>query len=178
MEFAKKLLNFHDAFRNDEPQFSDLDSKKGETALLVLGQRPNISLEEGFAEMVLIGHVVFVGTLSGEALGIRRNKPYVPNICFDLTFDSTKQDGFRNPNRVTFNDLSFVQIEGLGKDEATSPLQTMGGEIVLIVNKNWPKTFQIPPQTNQFWRVSTFLTNGGFIAAGYGLLTNAGPVQK
>ena len=103
---------------------------------------------------------------------------YDPNICFDLIFDSTKQPSFSNPNDVTFNELKFVQFEGLGKEEVQPPLRVIGGQIVLTVNGFWPKTFLIPPQTNQFWRVSCFETNGEFVPAGYGLVTNSTNSQQ
>ncbi len=163
--------DLHETGPNSEPLFSNVEMNKSETVLLVFGKHSNSDSEEGLAEMGIVGQVVFVGRIGA------RHPIYDPNICFDLIFDSTKQPNFWNPNDVTFNELKFVQIEGLGKDELQLPIEVIEGRIVLSVNGFWPKTFLIPQQTNQFWRVSSFETNNEFVAAGYGILTNAQPVK-
>jgi len=167
IQFVK---NLHQTLPNDEPVFSNEEMNKSEGALLIFDTLPNNDPETGIAEMGIEAQVVFLGTV------VSNNLPYVPNICFDLTFDSragrTGDVGLWNPNAVTFNELKFVQIEGLGNNEVQPPLEVIGGEIVVCVNGSWQKTFLIPPQTNQFWRVSSFETNNAFVPAGYGLVTN------
>jgi hypothetical protein len=170
-EFA---TNLHQAWNGGEPEFSDLEMKKGETVLLTFWESPINGPSSDVAVIGIVAQVVFVGTEMGKVTGVRRAMPYVPNICFDLSFNNPNVE---NLNAVTFNELKYVQISGLGRDEVLPPLQVLGGEITLVAGA-WPKTFLIPPQTNQFWRVSCFETNGEFVAAGYGTITNSEALQK
>jgi hypothetical protein len=170
-KFVDNLYNSRFAFSHDEPQFSDLEMQKNEWVVLIFCKSPISNAASDVATLGIKAQVVFVGTELSEGIGIRKEKPYVPNICFDLTFNNSN---ISNPNEVTFNELKYVQIEGLGRDEVQQPLEVLGGEITLVAGE-WPKTFLIPSQTNQFWRVSSFETNGAYVPAGYGLLTNSYP---
>ncbi|MGA2280049.1 MAG: hypothetical protein ABSG80_07095 [Verrucomicrobiota bacterium] len=170
MQFVR---NLHQVSANSEPIFSPAQMQKGETAILYLAKHP--MNDPGAVEMGVVAQVVFVGTVLGEGIGVRKSLPYVPNICFDLSFNS-QQSGVWNLNDVTFNELNFVQIVGVGRDEVLTPMVVIGGEIDLKLGL-WRKTFLIPPQTNQFWRVSSFKTNGAFVPAGYGLVTNSVPAR-
>jgi hypothetical protein len=170
-QFARSL---HEAWHGSEPEYSDLEMKKGETVLLIFWKSPINDPNNGVAVIGLVANVVFVGTELGQGIAVRKELPYVPNICFDFVFNNSQVE---NLNEVTFNELKYVQVEGLGKDEVQNPLEVIGGEITISAGE-WPKTFLIPAQTNRFWRVSSFETNGAFIPAGYGLVTNAAPEQK
>jgi hypothetical protein len=136
---------------------------------LLFGKSPTEAPLEPPGSVVIVGWIDSVNTISDDS------KPYVPNFGFVLHFSG---GSLWNRDAVTFNELKFVQIEGLGNaGEVQPPLEVIGGQITLKVNLDWPKTFRIPKQTNQFWRVSSLETNGEFVPAGYGNLTNSSPAK-
>jgi len=134
-QFAMSLPQ---AFPDEEEQYSDSEIKKNETALFIFGKSPINEPQNGAVKMGGVAQVVFIGTLAGESIGIKRSKPYSPNICFDLRFDF---GSVWNPNNVTINELKYVQIEYIGNGLIAPPSEVIGGKFVVFANKNWPKTF-------------------------------------
>jgi hypothetical protein len=136
-----------------------------ESVELVFAKKPNDSPSEPVgSDIPIAGFIDSVNTVVDDA------KPYVPNFAFVLHFSGSD---LWNPDSLNFNEMKFAQIIGLGNaGEVQSPLEVIGGQIHLNVNRDWPKTFKIPKQTNQFWRASSLETNDAFVPAGYGNLTN------
>jgi len=166
--------NLHQILENREGINFDLTTstkleQNPESVLLFFGKSPLESLPQSTGAIEIVGWIDSVNTIASDS------KPYAPNLAFVLHFS---QSDLFNKNSLTFNELKFVQIEGLGNaGEVQPPLEVIGGQIDLRVNLDWPKTFLIPKQTNQFWGVSSFESDGKFIADGYGVLTNSPPTK-
>lgn len=169
-DFEKKLAqSLHQILADKSGIHFDLNAsdrmrQNPESVELFFGEFPNESPSNPPNSIFTIGWIDSINTVVDDS------KPYVPNLFFVLSFDS---GNFWNPDALTFNKLKFVQIGGLGRNgEIEPPMEVIGGRIVLKANRDWSKEFSFPKQRNQFFRVSSFETNGTDVPAGYGNLTN------
>jgi hypothetical protein len=132
-------LHLRSLYSNPNMPLSDEEElRKGRTALFQFGEHPS---DDFGSEIPVVGWIGSIRCFEGIS------KTNDGNIRFDIFFDSAKSGApVWNPKDITYNKLKSVTF--WVSNEWPPPAGIVGGQIDLLVNGFWPKTFLIQPQTN------------------------------